>query len=158
MRGLLFVLLVLLIGLIIWLLIRVWNKRDCFEEIAAQALPPRPDVADENVGADQFPEDGWIKLARELLERGDLRLALRAFYLATLAHLAERNLIVLAKFKSNLDYQRELTRRAHALPEVSGMFSQNVSVFERAWYGLHDVTPDMLQQFSGNVERMRAGA
>jgi len=157
MKGVLFVLLFLLVGLIVWLLIRVWNKRDRLEEISAQALPAMPDVSDENVGADQLAEDGWVRLGRELLERGELRLALRAFYLATLAHLAERNLITLAKFKSNLDYQRELTRRAHVLPQVSGLFTENVSVFERVWYGLYEVTPEMLRQFSGNVERMKSG-
>jgi hypothetical protein len=155
MKGILFVLIVLLVGLIVWLLIRVWNQRDRLEEVAAEALPAMPDVSDENVGADQLAEEGWVKLARELLERGELRLALRAYYLATLAHLSERNLISLAKFKSNLDYQRELTRRAYVLPHVSGVFTENVSVFERVWYGLHDVTPEMLQHFSGNVERMK---
>ena len=94
-------------------------------------------------------------MARDLLNRGELRLALRAFYLATLAHLAERNLITLARFKSNRDYERELARRGHALAEVPVIFAQNVTTFERVWYGLHEVTPEMLQQFSGNVERMK---
>jgi hypothetical protein len=151
------VLLVLLVCLIIWLLIRVWNKRERSEEIVAESLVPIPDVADENTSAEQLPEESWMQLARELWERGELRLALRALYLATLAHLAERNLIVLAKFKSNLDYQRELARRAHALPEVSGVFLQCVSVFESIWYGFHEVTPEMLEHFSGDVERMRTG-
>jgi hypothetical protein len=52
-------------------------------------------VADENVRADQLPEDGWTKLARELLERGEFRLAMRAFYLASLARISPH-----AKFNS----------------------------------------------------------
>jgi len=99
-----------------------------------------------------------MKLARELLERGELRLAVRAFYLATLAHLAERNLLTLAKFKSNRDYERELTRRGHALAELPGLFGQNVSVFERVWYGLHDVNQDTVADFARNVERMKPPA
>ena len=66
---------------------------------AAGAIPA-PDVAapsrrrrarsdEENVTADQLPEDGWLQLARELIERGELRLALRASYLAGLAHLGQ---------------------------------------------------------------------
>jgi hypothetical protein len=117
-----------------------------------------PDLADENVGAEQLPEDGWVKLARELLERGELRLAVRAFYLATLAHLAERSLITLAKFKSNRDYERELSRRGHALAELPDLFGQNVSVFELVWYGIHEITRDTVADFARNVERMKSPA
>jgi hypothetical protein len=157
-RGIIYLLIIALAGVLIWLLIRLWNRRGPSEEIAAEALPAVPDVADENVGADQLPEDGWMTMARDLLNRGELRLALRAFYLATLAHLAERNLITLARFKSNRDYEREVARRGHALPEVPGMFAENITTFERVWYGAHEVTPDMLQHFSGNVEKMKAHA
>ena len=158
MKPLLFVLLVVLAGVIGWFIFRAWQKRDRTEEVVAEALPAVPDVADENVGADQLPEDGWSRLARELLERGELRLALRAFYLASLASLADRNLITLAKFKSNLEYQRELDRRAHALPVVTGAFGENLSVFERVWYGLHEVTPEMLREFAVRVDKVRTGA
>ena len=73
-----------------------------------------PDLNEESVTADQLPEDGWLQLARELMERGELRLALRASYLAGLAHLGHRELIHLARHKSNRDYDRELHRRARA--------------------------------------------
>jgi hypothetical protein len=101
LRSLLFVLIGVLAGLLLWLLVRIWKRRQPTPEAVIQTVTSTPNVADENIGADQLPEDGWMKLARELLERGEFRLALRAFYLATLAHLAERNLITLAKFKSN---------------------------------------------------------
>jgi len=95
-----------------------------------------------------------MKLGRELLARGDFRLALRAFYLASLAHLAAKNLVTLAKFKSNLDYERELRRRGHSLPELPPLFSENVSVFDRAWYGMHEVTEEMVNRFVFRVERL----
>lgn len=157
-RGLVIVLLVALLGVLVWLFFRLWRHRGSTAEVAAEALAPVPDVADENVGADQLPEDGWVTLARDLLERGELRLALRALYLASLAALAGRNLITLARFKSNRDYERELARRGHALAELPGLFSENVAVFERVWYGLHEVTPELLREFSGKVERLKAGA
>jgi hypothetical protein len=140
------------------LLIRFWRKRQQGVPVtAAQAVQPTPDLADENVGADQLPEDGWTTLARELLGRGELRLALRAFYLASLAHLAERNLVSLARFKSNRDYQRELQRRAHAFPGLQTLFGENVSSFDRVWYGRHEATGELVTQFAANVERMRSG-
>jgi hypothetical protein len=158
MEPLLYLLIAALVGALIWLIVRAWQRRGPREEVVAEAITPMPDVADENVGADQLPEDGWVRLARDLLARGELRLALRAFYLASLAALAERNLITLAKFKSNRDYERELLRRSHALAEVPQMFTENVSVFERVWYGLHDVTPELLDDFSRKVERIKTGA
>jgi len=96
------------------------------------------------------------KLGRELLGRGELRLAMRAFYLASLAHLAGRNLITLAKFKSNRDYEHELRRRGHALAELPGLFGENVSVLDQTWYGMHEVTEELVNQFIARVERLRS--
>src|SRR5207249_1263793 len=129
MSGLAFLLIVGLVGLLAWLLFRLCRGRPPGDEIEAQVLAPAPDVADEAVGPGEMPEDGWIRMARELVGRGECRLALRAFYLATLAHLAERNLIALARFKSNHDYEGELQRRGHALAAMLHLFSQNLSVF-----------------------------
>ena len=155
-KGIVVLLLVALAGLLLWLSFRLWQRRGPDQEVVAQALAPAPNLADESVEADQLPEDGWMALANELLGRGELRLALRAYYLATLAHLAERNLITLARFKSNHDYERELHRRGHVLAAALGLFSENLSVFERVWYGLHEVTPEMLRDFAGNVQRMKS--
>jgi len=105
-----------------------------------------------------LPDAGWIQLAHELLGRGELRLALRAFYLASLSHLGERNLVTLARFKSNREYEGELLRRAHALAAIPQLFSDNVSLFERVWYGSHDVTREMLDQVAGNLDRMKSTA
>ena len=158
LKGLLFLLIVALAGLIVWLLIRLWRTPSPVQEFTAEALPVAPDVSDENIGAEQLPEDGWMRLAHELLSRGELRLALRALYLASLAHLAERNLITLAKYKSNRDYEREVLRRGHALAEVPGLFSDSVAAFERVWYGRHGVSQDLLEDFARTVERIKAGA
>jgi hypothetical protein len=134
------------------------KRRQGIPVTTAQAIQPIPDLADENVGAEQLPEDGWTTLARELLGRGELRLALRAFYLASLAHLADRNLVSLARFKSNRDYQRELQRRAHAFPTLQTLFGENVSCFDRVWYGQHEATGELVTQFAANVERIKSGA
>ena len=103
-----------------------------------------------------MPEDEWLKLAGELLNQGDLRLALRAFYLATLAHLAAREIVSIARFKSNHDYEREVSRRARGSPDLHAAFTANVVSFDRVWYGLYDVTAEMLAQFRSNYERIRS--
>jgi hypothetical protein len=154
-KGILLLLAAGLIALLGWLLYRLWRSRVARSIIVAEPIAPSPNVADENVGAEQLPGDEWLRLARELSQRGELRLALRALYLSTLAHLAERRWILLARFKSNRDYQRELARRGHALAEVLDLFSDNLAVFERVWYGLHPVDSDLLRQFEGHVERLK---
>jgi hypothetical protein len=135
---------------------RLWRNRRRVEAVAAQPLQVVPDLTEENVSADQLPEDGWMKLAQELLARGEFRLALRAYYLASLAHLAGRNLISLARFKSNRDYQRELQRRAHSFPNLLQLFDENVSVFDRVWYGTHEAGGDLVSWFAENVTRLKA--
>jgi hypothetical protein len=137
------------------LLYRIWRDRQRLTVVASEPIQPVPDINGENVGADQLPEDGWTKLARELLERGELRLALRAFYFASLSHLAARNLISIARFKSNRDYERELRRRGHSFPELLPVFGDNLESFERTWYGLHDVNRESVDRFAANVERMK---
>jgi hypothetical protein len=141
------------------MLYRLWRNRQFKPEpVQTEALQPVPDLLDESVSADQLPEDGWIRLARELLARGEFRLALRAYYLSSLAHLAERNLISLARFKSNHEYERELDRRAHSFPSLRQLFSENVNAFDRVWYGTHEVNDEVVTQFASNVERIKTGA
>ena len=81
---------------------------------------------------------------------------MRAFYFSSPAHLSARSLVTIARGKSNRDYERELLRRSHALPDLSQSFSANVTIFDRVWYGLHDINAELLQQFRENVERIRA--
>jgi hypothetical protein len=45
-------------------------------------------------------------------------------------------------------------RKAHLRPEVIGAFSQNVVIFERIWYGMHEVTGEVVERFKDNQERI----
>lgn len=130
---------------------RVWRSGRRLTVVTTEALPVVPDLRDENVAADQLPEDGWLGMARDLAARGELRLALRALYLASLAGLARREFVTIARHKSNRDYSREVERRARALPEVQGAFGEIVRSFDAAWYGTHAVTPELLQRVEAEV-------
>ena len=159
LQMLLYALIAVAVMALVWLAYRMWRDRRRSPEIVeATAIQRVLDVADENVGADQLPEDEWTRLARELLARGEFRLAMRAYYLSSLACLAERRLITLAKFKSNRDYERELARRGHALADLPGLFAENVVMFDRVWYGQHGVDGEIVGRFAGNVEKLRATA
>jgi hypothetical protein len=146
------------VGLAVLAIRLLQARRKAPAHIASLAMPATPDLSDEGLGAEQLPESGWAELGQELLRRGEFRLALRAFYLASLANLADRNLISLARFKSNRDYERELRRRGHTFPELLQVFSENLSTFERSWYGLHEVGSELVNQFAANVERLKGSA
>ena len=114
-----------------------------------------PDLRSEDIVADQLPEDGWIALAREYAARGELTLALRAAWLAGLAHLGHRELINISRHKTNRDYDRELRRRARDRVPLLAAFEQNLTSFERSWYGNHEVTAERFNSFEGNLDQIR---
>ncbi|HEX4083860.1 MAG TPA: DUF4129 domain-containing protein [Chthoniobacteraceae bacterium] len=136
--------------------IKLWLGRTRPAKAIAQPLRARPDLTAEDVTADQMAGDEWLNLAREMMERGDLRLALRAIYLAALAHLGERRFISIARYKSNREYQRELQRRRPGETDLNATFADTVLSFERSWYGMHEVTWDILNATRANLERIRA--
>jgi hypothetical protein len=122
--------------------------------VAASAV----DLADESITADQLPEASWLSLADEWLAKGDPRMALRALYLAGLNYLGGRGLVSIRRWKSGLDYRRELERRARALPAVPSVFARNVAIFESGWYGRHSVDRAMVGAFAAGLEEMRKHA
>lgn len=141
---------------LIYFLVRFWrqNRQQNLPEIVA--TPVVPDLRAEDVAANQLPEDGWLSMARDLAAKGEHRLALRALYLATLAGLAERELISLAHHKTNRDYTREVERRARATPQLPERFKGIALFFDRAWYGTMVVTPSALAEFEAHVRSVRS--
>ncbi|MEK6697432.1 MAG: DUF4129 domain-containing protein [Nitrospirota bacterium] len=138
---------------------RMWQRRRGSRvETAVGTAISAPDLERDDVPADQLPMDRWLELGRGLMEQGELRLALRAFYLAALSHLAAQGSITIASFKSNREYEQELRRKAHTLPELLQAFSENIRIVERAWYGMHEVTGDIMALFDTNQKRIMARA
>ena len=156
MRISLFLLLAAVAGALAIFFWRYWKLRKAATVIPAQVVTARPDLTDENISAADLPENEWLAMAREQIATGNLRLALRAFYLAGLAHLGERELLKITRFKSNQEYVRELERRARSKPELLTVFGDTVLDFERAWYGLHEVTPEAMGDYQRKVERILA--
>ena len=137
---------------------RIWRKRRQMHaplETAPDANAEKPDLTDENVDASQLPADNWLTLAHEMIERGEFRLALRAFYLAGLAYLGEQRLVVLTKYKSDREYEQELRRRAHAFPALLPVFRENMLAYQRSWYGMRDVERAALDRAIANYEQLR---
>jgi hypothetical protein len=120
----------------------------------AAALESTPNLEDDDTTADDLPANRWLELARELTAKGSWRLAMRAFYLATLANLADAELITIEKFKSNRDYENELHRRAHQKEALIQAFSKSRAVFERVWYGMYEVNRPDLDHYAAIQKRM----
>jgi len=150
--------LVCIMAVMAFLAWRAWKDRRPRTITPDVTAKPTPDITREDLDATELPEDGWLNLARELMEKGELRLALRALYLATLASLAHHELITIAKYKSDREYEKELRRRSHTQPHLAGVFAENRVLFESAWYGLHEVTPGVMERFSRNQEKIRGDA
>jgi hypothetical protein len=119
-------------------------------------------LADESLTADRLPESSWLKLAEESIAKGEYRLALRALYLAALNHMSYREFISIRRWKTGLDYRREVERRARTMPSVSQeltpVFARVIAIFERGWYGRQAVDRRDVDTLMGDLEEMRRHA
>ena len=143
------------LGFLAW---RAWKERPVRAQAVVAAPSPIPDLRAVDVDPGTLSEEDWRTMAEDLLRSGDLRLGLRALYLASLAFLGGAHLITLARFKSDREYERELSRRAHAIPELCQAFGESRALFERIWYGLHEVGPGDIEAFSRNQEVLKSHA
>jgi len=112
-------------------------------------------LQDEHLLADQLPEDRWMALAGNCELAGDFRSALRALYMANLAWLGRGDWIAIHAGKTNREYEMEVRRKARAFPGAIALFAGNSASFERAWYGMHDVTANELDSFRQRLQQMK---
>ncbi|MDX2226708.1 MAG: DUF4129 domain-containing protein [Verrucomicrobiae bacterium] len=144
------------VGLIVFRMLRQRNRRAVAPvQAVASAIP---DLNDENLLASQLPEDRWLELAADMLDRGDYRLSMRALYLATLSMMETRQWLSLARYKSNRDYLLELNRRTRHHPDISEQFAIQIRLFERVWYGRTPADERTLAEIRTTNERIRSHA
>ena len=157
-RIVLYALLAVTVAATLWVLVEQFRRSRAGPLLTATAeeIPAKPDVTDESATADKLRPDEWLELAKSLLGRGELRLALRALFLSNLAWLARREWITIARFKSNREYARELQRRAHSRPEAVRTFWADVDTFDAVWYGRLNPDARMIADFQADLERIRA--
>lgn len=157
-RGLhwsVYALMALVIGIALWM---AWLRRRMRSAPPLEAAPVGLDAIRldaEDLTPDRLPEERWLDLAEQCLREHNLRLALRAFYLANLAWLGRRQLISIHPGKTNREYQAELRRRARESAGAQQLFDRNVTSFERAWYGLHEVAADDVSDFRRRMDEMK---
>jgi hypothetical protein len=122
------------------------------------APPPKPDLDDEQIAADQLPDEEWSALARQKIAAGEFRQALRALFLAILALLDSHRFVAVERWKSNSDYEAELRRKAKPRSDLLALFAQSRLGFERCWYGADSITSEDLEKYHGIYERIKHAA
>lgn len=154
-RVMLYGLLALCVVALGWILWTSWKRRPValrtLTPLAAEAVAP--DLNDEQLEASRLPSNEWLELARRQLALGEWRLALRALYLGSLASLGARGLVNLVRSKTNLDYERELTRRAAGRTGVVSVFRARRLSFECVWYGRAAAEEQQVRDWLSELER-----
>ena len=140
----------------IWIVLR---RRRASRSVKAPPLPSSVAIRidADGVSADQLPEERWIEIALDCLRRKEYRLALRAYYLASLAWLGQRGFVSIHAGKTNREYELELRRKARQFAEARSLFGANIAAFEAAWYGLHEVSDENVAAFHARLEGMKRG-
>ena len=140
----------------IWIVLR---RRRASRSVKAPPLPSSVAIRidADGVSADQLPEERWIEIALDCLRRKEYRLALRAYYLASLAWLGQRGFVSIHAGKTNREYELELRRKARQFAEARSLFGANIAAFEAAWYGLHEVSDENVAAFHARLEGIKRG-
>ncbi len=140
------IVIVVAVGLVAWIIFLIVEK---LRETPAEASDSdievdTIDLESEDLLATDLSEKEWVELAHEKTGEGDPRLAMRALFLASLASLNEKGLLLIKKEKSNRDYRHELRRKAHRSGVSVLDFAGLVRHFEDVWYGSHEADSDSL--------------
>ncbi len=143
----------LIIGCFVLLLVyfavkafRLYQPLDTVEGNAATDAEAVPDLTADDVAADVLPRNKWVEMARDLIAKGDYRLALRAYFLAQLSALASEGLVVIRLSKSNREYAKELSSRAHGHVQLPELYRKEMRLFESVWYGDRSIGPNEISE------------
>lgn len=136
-----------------------WRQRMFRRAARPRAVGSAPAIRidEEDIAADRLPEERWMEMALDCLREENYRLALRACYLANLAWLGQHGFVAIHAGKTNREYEIELRRKARQYAEARSLFGANVSAFEAAWYGMHEVTEPAVAEFRRRIEGMKRG-
>lgn len=145
----------LLVGLILWAIVKVVGKSDDDDDDADFGDPVEELMPATPPG--EKPASVYLQRARELAAQGDHRGAIRQLLLGCMAWTERKNLIRFRKGLTNRDYLRALFRRPSQHRGMLGVVDQ----FEKIYYGRRTATterfervlPDYLHGFEGDEDR-----
>ncbi len=115
------------------------------------------DLHNDRILASELPDEEWLALANTYTAEGQPRLAIRALYLSSLAWLAQQQLLTISPFKSNAEYQADLSRRVRSRSALE-LFADNRKRFESTWYGDQEAPAQLVEVFLHDLFRMKEQA
>ncbi|HYN85519.1 MAG TPA: DUF4129 domain-containing protein [Pyrinomonadaceae bacterium] len=135
-------------GVFAYVLWRFWRTRGGALTRVSLKREPRV-ILGETVGPDERPAD-LLSEAERLARAGDLRGAIRKAYVALLLELGDRNVLRLARHKTNRDYLQSVRQLA---PQLYAFMQPLTLTFERYWYGYERATEDDWRAFLADCRR-----
>ena len=135
--------------IVVYFAVRAWRMYQPVEALEGSVYSSAevvPDLNSEDVAADSLPRNRWVEMARELIAKGEYRLALRAYFLAQLSALASEGIVVIRLAKSNREYSDEISRRAHGQLDLLALYRREVYLFESVWYGERSTGPEEIAE------------
>lgn len=145
LQPLFYVLIIGIIALLIYFVVR--NASSLTYRLKKEALSPE-DITKPIENIDQLDVN---RLLQDALAAGNLKLAVRLYYLALLKALHEGGIIDWKKDKTNRDYLAELFSRNYQYDEIQHL----TRAYEEVWYGDHAITRELFDNISVRFERVR---
>src|SRR5262249_38392815 len=142
--AVMFAAIALVLGMLLWLLLRGLNRQGDGEIAAGdEGGAVQTPLAPDPMNALSRPPEGWAGIADELAAKGQFREAIRSLYLALLSRLHRDGAIDYDPAKSNWDYFRGFKGPMSALTP----FRELTRRFDFAWYGNLEVSREAWHAF-----------
>ncbi len=133
-------------------------KNKSNDKLKLQRLDPiKKDVESiDSLSPSEILESEWHEIGQGFLRSGDYKSAVRAIFIASIAILSKKEIIVLRKSKTNREYSRELRRKLRRAGDAGDAFNQSLSFFEMVCYGNADPDREMAEACFRNYEKFKA--
>lgn len=131
----------------------LWKRRSVADslDVAVEVAESVVELPDDPAEAASVEPDRWRAWATELVAEGRLREAVRALYLGMLSALAARDLLRLARTKTNRDYRLELARRAPDRADLQTGCAMVIEVYEQSWFGRREPSEETVRAVASCV-------
>lgn len=154
LSGIEWVLYSILAGLLLYLVARLLSHamhRKALTGVRRAPVPERRELAASHTeNALDHPVDAWEEFARDWLQRGEIRQAVRALYLASLVHLHQDRRINYHRALTNWTYVRQF----RGAPTDKEVLSSLTRMFDEFWYGDRPCEEGHYREFERGVRAL----
>ena len=131
----------LAIGFVLFILYRFFLAEGAFKRRSKSAKNAEAKVEEEII----TKESDFEALIRQAIQSSKYRQAVRYQYLRTLHLLAGKNMLALARDKTNFQYVSEISNRNHKQP-----FAALTLNYEYVWYGEFEIDKNIYEKIESN--------